>query len=473
MSVLLLAPTHDCDDVIQVSMGQMFDRARVAQREFEHTADQALVDAAVRALGKVVYDRAEELARMAVDESGMGVYQDKVAKCRGKSKTIWNSLKGKRSVGVIDVDEAAGITKVAKPKGVVGAVTPVTNPVVTPMCNSMFALKGKNAIIITPHPRAAKVNKYVVDLFRRELKKLGLPEDLVQTVESPSLELTEQVMQNADVVIATGGAAMVKAAYTSGKPALGVGPGNVPVIVDRGIDYERVAADVIAGRMFDNGIICSGEQSVIAPREDFGKVISAFERNGAFYVDDPDQIQKFADTIFPGGGAISRDVVGQSVQTIASLAGVDVPEGAKIILLKARGVGRQDVLCKEKMCPVMVAIAYDTFEEAMSIARKNLAYEGKGHTAAVHSGSDEHIRRVGEGLPVSRVVVNQPSSTGAGGSLVNGFSPTTTLGCGSWGNNSISENLNYTHLINVSQIGLRNDGPIPTDDAIWTDHLQA
>jgi succinate-semialdehyde dehydrogenase len=312
----------------------------------------------------------------------------------------------------------------------------------------------------------------VVDLFRAELKKLGLPEDLVQTVESPSLELTEQVMQNADVVIATGGAAMVRAAYASGKPALGVGPGNVPVIVDRGIDYGRAAAEIITGRMFDNGIICSGEQSVIAPKDDYDEIVRAFERNGAFYIEDPDQIQKFADTIFPDGGAISRDVVGQSVQKIASLAGVDVPKGTKIILLKARGVGRKDVLCKEKMCPVMVAIPYDTFEEAMSIAQENLSYEGKGHTAAVHSDNDEHIRRVGEGLPVSRVIVNQPSSTSAGGSLMNGLSPTTTLGCGSWGNNSISENLNYTHLINVSQIGFRNNGPIPTDEVIWTDQPQ-
>jgi succinate-semialdehyde dehydrogenase len=467
VSVLLLEPASDYEDIGELSMSQMFERARAAQKEFEDSASQALVDAAVRALGKVVYDRAAELARMAVDESEMGVYQDKVAKCKGKSKTIWNSLKGKKSFGVIEANEATGIIKVAKPKGIVGAVTPVTNPVVTPLCNSMFALKGKNAIIIAPHPRAAKVNKYLVDLFRQELKKLGLPEDLIQTVENPSLELTGQVMRNADVVIATGGSAMVKAAYASGKPALGVGPGNVPAIVDRGIDYDRAAADIITGRMFDNGIICSGEQSVIAPKDDYDEVIGAFERNGAFYVDDPDQIQKFADTIFPGGGAISRDVVGQSVQKIAALAGVEVPEGTKIILLKARGVGRNDILCKEKMCPVMVAIAYETFDEAMWIARANLAYEGKGHTAAIHSDNDEHIRQAGEGLPVSRVIVNQPSATGAGGSLINGFSPTTTLGCGSWGNNSISENLNYTHLINVSQIGLRNDGPVPTDEAIW------
>lgn len=448
------------------TVAEMFERARVAQAEYEKNADQQKVDAAVRAIGKVVYDRAEELAKMAVEESGMGNYEDKLAKCLGKSRVIWNSLKGKKSYGIIDEDKQTGIIKVAKPKGVVGAVMPVTNPVVTPMCNAMFALKGKNAIVIAPHPRTSNLNKYVVDLFRKELASLGLPEDLVQTIENPTLDMTQEVMKSADVVVATGGGAMVKAAYSSGKPALGVGPGNVQVIIDRGIDYDAAAAMVIAGRSFDNGIICSGEQSVIAPKDEFDTVIEAFKNNGAYYIDDEETVEKFAKTIFPDG-VISRDVVGQSVQKIASMAGVAVPEGTKVVILKARGVGREDILCKEKMCPFMIALPYDTFEDAMHIAYENLCYEGKGHTCAIHSDDMEHVRMVGEKMPVSRIVVNQPSSTTAGGSLTNGFSPTTTLGCGSWGNNSISENLNYTHLINISQIGLKNDNKVPTDDEIW------
>ncbi len=449
------------------NVAEIFEKARIAQAEYEKNASQEQVDAAVKAIGQVVYDRAEELAKMAVEESGMGVYEDKVAKCKGKSKCIWNSLKGKKSYGIIDENKETGIIKVAKPKGVVGAVTPVTNPVVTPMCNAMFALKGKNAIVVAPHPRTSNLNKYVVDLFRAELKKLGLPEDLVQTIENPSLDMTQEVMKTADVVVATGGAGMVKSAYSSGKPALGVGPGNVQVIIDRGIDYDEAARMIIDGRKFDNGIICSGEQSIIVPKDEYEKVIEAFEKNGAYYIDDPSEVEKFAQTIFPGG-VISKDVVGQSVQKIAGIAGVSVPEGTKVVVLKARGVGRKDLLCKEKMCPFMIAIPYDTFEEAMDIAYENLDYEGKGHTCSIHSGDMEHVRMVGEHMPVSRIVVNQPSSTTAGGALTNGFSPTTTLGCGSWGNNSISENLNYTHLINVSQIGLYNkDKKIPTDEEIW------
>jgi len=447
---------------------ELVARARKAQKEFE-AFSQEQVDAAVRAIGKVVYDRAEELARMAVDESKMGVYEDKVAKCHGKAKCIWNSLKGKKSVGIIGEDREKGIIRVAKAKGVVASVTPVTNPVVTPMCNAMFALKGQNAVIVAPHPRTEHVNLYVVGLFRQELKKLGLPEDLVQTIEHSSIEATNALMHSVDVVVATGGAGMVKSAYSSGKPALGVGPGNVQVILDRQVDLEDAIPKIIAGRIFDNGIICSGEQSVMIPREQYDEAIEIFRKNGVFYVDDPAVAAQFAEAIFPGNGPISHKVVGQSVQTVARTAGVEAPEGARMILIKARAIGKEEPLCREKMCPVMIAAPYDTFEEAVALAQRNLDLEGKGHTASIHSNDMEHIKYAGEHLTVSRVIVNQSSSTGAGGSLYNGFSPTTTLGCGSWGNNSISENLNYTHLINVSQIGLYNkDKQVPTDEEIWS-----
>ena len=450
-------------------VNSLIEKARKAQQEFE-SFSQEQTDAIVKEIGKVVYDNAEKLARMTVDETKMGVYEDKVAKCHGKSKCIWNSLKGKKSVGIIDENKETGIIKVAKAKGVVGAVTPVTNPVVTPMCNIMFAIKGQNAIIVAPHPRAENVNKYVVDLFREILKKHNAPVDLIQTIEKSSIDATNELMKKVDVVVATGGGGMVKAAYSSGHPALGVGPGNVQVIMDRGIDYEDAVKKIITGRTFDNGIICSGEQAVFIPKEDFNKVLDLFRKNGVFVVEDEASIKKFADTIFPENGPINRKIVGQSVQTIAKLADVDVPEGTRMILIKARAIGKGngEPLCREKMCPVMITAPYDTFEDAVKLAQSDLEYEGKGHTAAIHSNDMEHVRYAGEHLTVSRLIVNQPSSTGAGGSLYNGFAPTTTLGCGSWGNNSISENLNYTHLINVSQIGLYNkDKKIPTDEEIW------
>lgn len=445
---------------------ELISKAKIAQGEYEKFSQEE-VDRIVKAIAKVIYDRAEELANMAIEETGMGVYEDKVAKNRGKSKVIWNNLKDKKSIGILGDMDDKGIVKVAKPMGVVGAVTPCTNPIVTPMCNAMFALKGGNAIIIAPHPRGKKCARYVVDLFNDAIKKLGAPENLIQTIDEPSIELTTELMKQADIVIATGGMGMVKSAYSSGKPAYGVGAGNVQCIIDKEVDIKETVPKIIGGRIFDNGIICSGEQSIIAPRDNYDEIIEEFKNNGAYYVEDEKLIEKFANTMFKDG-SINRKIVGQSTQVIADLVGVEIPKDTKVIILKARGRGHDEVLCKEKMCPVMVAFAYDSFEEAVSIAQCNLNVEGKGHSCAIHSNNKEHIMYAGSRLTVSRLVVNEPSSTTAGGSLYNGFAPTTTLGCGSWGNNSISENLDYKHLINISRIGFYNkDAKVPTDEEIW------
>lgn len=451
---------------INMYINELMQKGREAQKKFE-AFSQEQVDEVVKAIGKVVYDRAEELAKMAAEETRMGVYEHKVAKNKGKSKLIWNNLKNKKSVGIIEEDKEKALILVAKPMGVIGAVTPCTNPIVTPMCNAMFALKGRNAIIVAPHPRAKKCAKYVVDLFNEAIIKLGAPENLIQVIEEPSIDITSELMKAVDAVVATGGMGMVRSAYSSGKPAYGVGAGNVQCIIDREVDIKEVVPKIVAGRIFDNGIICSGEQSIIAPEEKYDKIIDEFKTNGAYYVEDEETVEKFAKVLFPEG-AINGKIVGQSVQFIAELANVNVPKGTKVIILKARGIGHEDVLCKEKMCPVMISFKYNTFREAVEMAQTNLNLEGKGHSCAIHSNNMEHIKYAGDKLTVSRLVVNQPSSTSAGGGIYNGFAPTTTLGCGSWGNNSISENLDYKHLINVSRIGLFNkDAKVPTDEEIW------
>ena len=442
----------------------MMVKARIAQKEFE-TYNQQQVDEIVRAIGKIVYDNAEELAKDAVDETRMGLYEDKVLKNKGKSRNIWNNLKDKRSIGVISARDEDGIIKVAKPVGVVGAVTPTTNPVVTPMCNAMFALKGGNAIICAPHPRSKNVSGKTVDLMSAEIRKLGGPENLIQSISEPSLERTQELMGTCDVLVATGGPAMVQAAYSSGKPSYGVGPGNVQVIVDTDVDMDETAEKIITGRAFDNGIICSGEQSVIAHKDQYQAVIESFITKGAYYIDDQVVADKLRLVLFVDGH-INGDVVGQSVQAIAKMAGIDVPKGSRVILIKSNGAA-DDILRKEKMCPVMVAFEYEDFDDAVAIAKFNLELEGAGHSAAIHSNNDAHISQAGVTLPISRLVVNEASSLTAGGSLQNGFAPTTTLGCGSWGNNSISENLDYKHLINVSRIGYKKDVVVPKDDQIW------
>ncbi len=449
-------------------INNLIEKAQRAQGELA-TYSQEELDAIVKIIGKTVYDNAEELAEMAVVETRMGVYEDKVAKNRGKSKNIWNNLKDKKTVGIIDRDLEKNLVMVGKPIGVVGAVTPTTNPIVTPMCNAMFAIKGGNSIVIAPHPRSKRCTVETVKRINDAIRAQGIkcPEDAIQAIPEPSLEYTNLLMNSVDVVIATGGMGMVKAAYSSGKPSFGVGAGNVQVIVDEDANFHDAAAKIISGRKFDNGIICSGEQSVIAPRNKYNEVIQAMVDNGAYYTEDEETIAKFRDTIFVGGH-MNKDVVGQSVEKIAEMAGVEVPKEAKVIVLKTNSADELDDLCKEKMCPVLSSFEYDKIEDAIAIAQRNLDLEGKGHTASIHSNNLENIELVGRNLTVSRLVVNAPSSLTAGGSMQNGFAPTTTLGCGTWGNNIISENLDYKHLINISRIGLiREDVVIPTDEEIW------
>lgn len=285
---------------MSTSIAEMIARARVAQAKFEAEFDQKRTDAVVRAIGKTVFDHAEELAKMAVEETRMGVVADKIAKNKGKAKGVWYDLKGKQSMGVVSIEPVTEMMTVLKPVGVVAAITPTTNPIVTPMSKSMFALKCKNAIIVAPHPRSKKCSSYTVKLINEAIAKLGTPKDLIQVIEEPSIELTQELMRTADVVLATGGMGMVKAAYSSGKPSYGVGAGNVQVIMDRGIDYEKAAATIIQGRIFDNGIICSGEQSFIYPREDKEKVLEAFRKNGA-YLTPASEHDKIVNALFEDG----------------------------------------------------------------------------------------------------------------------------------------------------------------------------
>jgi succinate-semialdehyde dehydrogenase len=304
--------------------------------------------------------------------------------------------------------------------------------------------------------------------FAKIVKQHGGPDNLVQTIKQGSVEKTQELMRSVDVVVATGGPAMVKSAYSSGKPSYGVGAGNVPVIIDRGVDLKEAVGKIVTGAAFDNGIICSHEQFVLTPEESFDDTVELFTATGkVWYTSDETQIQKLRDLVFPGGH-LNKDVVGKAPREIGALVGIDVPASARLILLPARGAGEVDVLAKEKLCPVVAILPYKSFDEAVASAKANLLVEGAGHSAALHSNDEAHIRSAGVELPISRLVVNQPSSLTAGGSLTNGFAPTTTLGCGSWGGNSISENLDYKHLMNVSRIGKVITGKkVPTDEEIF------
>ena len=446
---------------------ELVARSHAAQKQIEF-ATQEQADAAARAICKVVYDNAEELGKLAAEESRMGNVADKITKCRMKSSLIWESLKDKKTVGVIKRHEDTRMLDVAKPMGVVAAVIPSTNPVVTPMCNAAFALKTRNSIVFAPHPRGLQCSKKLVALFQAELEKLGLPTDLVLTLEQVSLEGSAALMSAADVVVATGGPAMVKAAYSSGKPSLGVGQGNVQAIVDTDVDMDAAAEKIIAGRSFDNGLICLGEQTAFVPAESFDAFTAALTAHGAYYVDDPAEVAKIREGLFPEGGPISRTVVGQSAHEIGAQLGLDVPENARCIAVKVDAIGEAEDLCREKLCPVIAVHAYDTFEAGVAMMVENLEFEGKGHSVAVHSNTPEHVELVGIQCSVSRVVVNQPAGSTGGGSPTNGFIPTTTLGCGSWGNNSFSGNFSHKNLMNITRVGYPLDESyLPDPELAW------
>ena len=442
------------------------ERARIAQKEFEKMS-QEQVDRAVQIIGKVVYDNAQYFAEIAVEETGLGNVEDKYAKNKQTAGIVWNNLKGKKSRGILETDETTGITTVAKPMGVVAAITPCTNPIVTPMSNSMFALKCGNAIVITPHHKSVKCSTKVVEMMNDALAAEGYPENLIQILGEHSRENTRNLISSADVVVATGGAGMVNAAYSSGRPALGVGAGNVQCIIDEGYDYKEAVPKIIKGRSYDYGIICSAEQSVICPEKDFENILKEFEANGCYVVRDPEELEKVRGALFDDGKP-NRHSVGQSCGKVAELAGIQIPEGTRAIVAVAEGTGLTDLLGGEKMAPVISAYPYSDLDDGIRIAAENLEKDGKGHSVSFHSDSEEHIAKVGESLCVSRFVINQCSANSAGGSYFNGLNPTNTLGCGSWGHNSISENLNYHHLMNVSRIArFMPDNHVPTDEELW------
>lgn len=446
----------------------LIKKGRIAQEKFEQFSQED-VDKAVRAIGKIIYDNGEVLAKMAVEETRMGVYEDKIKKNKGKAKAVWNKLKGVKSRGIIRYIEEEGIVEVAKPIGVIGAVSPTTNPTMTPMQNAMIALKGGNAIIVGPHPRAKKTGVETVRLMREALKSVGAPEDLIQIIPEPTVELSGLLMSECDACISTGGPGMVKAAYKSGKPAFGVGAGNVQTLVDTDADIAEVAKKVATSRTYDNGVLCTCEQCVHIPASRHDEMVDELVKQGAYYISKPEEVEALRKGLFPEG-VINKDAVGASPVFIAKLAGLEVPEETRFLLVEIEKSGKEECLAKEKLCPVLAINSYETWEEAVYKAVTNLKNEGAGHSAVVHSNSKEHVEYAAELLPVSRVGVNMIGSSGLGGGFDNGLNPTATLGCGTWGNNSISENLWWNHLVNIARIAyVLPNKPIPTDEEIWAE----
>lgn len=457
---------------VQQHIGELVEKGKAAQKYFERNyKTQKAVDEVVRAVGKVIYDHAEDISRGAVAETSMGNLEGKIFKVRTIALGQWNMMKGKQTVGLLDVEGEPGVKMMPKPLGIIGCVMPSTNPIATAVGNSMMALKCRNAVIIAPHPGSAKVSQKTVDLIREALAAIGAPEDLVQCIgsEFASIDATGEMLKRCDVNIATGGAGMVKAVYSAGRPAFGVGQGNCQAIVDEDwTDYKAMAAAAVTNRAFDLGVPCTGEQTVILPEEHETEFLEAMAGAGAFVVHEKEAVDQLRRLIFPDEkGMINRAVVGRTPVQLGGMIGMEIPAQAGVICMKNQAKGDEDVLCKEILCPVIRYTTYKKFEEAVEIAVANLEKEGAGHSSSIWSNNREHIEAAADVIPVGRFHVNQ-ATIGMG----NGTPNTVTIGCGSWGNNSISENLQYYHLMNKTRITMPLDNLREFKETDWDDYSE-
>ena len=398
------------------------------------------------------------LAKMAVEETGMGVVEDKVIKNHYASEYIYNAYKNTKTCGVIEEDPVYGIKKIAEPIGLIAAVIPTTNPTSTAIFKTLLALKTRNAIIISPHPRAKGCTIAAAKLVLEAAVKAGAPEGIIGWIDVPSLELTNLVMRDADIILATGGPGMVKAAYSSGKPALGVGAGNTPVIIDDTADIRLAVNSIIHSKTFDNGMICASEQSVTVLESVYQAVKDEFQYRGCYFLKG-DELDKVRKTIIING-ALNAKIVGQKATTTAEMAGVKVPENTKILIGEVESVDISEEFAHEKLSPVLAMYKAKTFDEALAKAEQLVADGGYGHTSSlyINTNEKEKMAKHAAAMKTCRILVNTPSSHGGIGDLYNfKLAPSLTLGCGSWGGNSVSENVGVKHLINIKTVAERRE----------------
>ena len=429
------------------------ERVRAAQKEFS-TYTQEQVDKIFFAAAKAANMARIPLAKMAVEETGMGIVEDKIIKNHYAAEYIYNKYKNTKTCGVIEENKAYGTMRIAEPIGVIAAVIPTTNPTSTAIFKTLIALKTRNGIIISPHPRAKKSTAAAAKIVLDAAVEAGAPEGIISWIDAPSLEMTNLVMKESDIILATGGPGMVQAAYSSGKPALGVGAGNTPAIIDESADILKAANSIIHSKTFDNGMICASEQSCIVDKKIYKEVRKEFEDRGCYFLKD-DEIEKVRKTIIING-ALNAKIVGQKPVTIAALAGVKVPEDTKILIGEVESVDISEEFAHEKLSPVLAMYKSEDFSDALAKAEQLIADGGYGHTSSVYLNETTERAKIDEfaaRMKTCRILVNTPSSFGGIGDLYNfDLAPSLTLGCGSWGGNSVSENVGVKHLLNIKTV---------------------
>lgn len=425
-------------------------KAKEAQLEFKHF-NQEQVDKIVKAMADAGYKEAERLAKMAHEETGFGKVHDKIIKNQFGTRDVYDSIKDLKTVGVIDVQKNGKIIKIAEPMGVVAALVPSTNPTSTAMFKTIISLKCRNGIVVSPHPKAINCTSEALKVLSDAAEKAGAPKGLIQCLTIPTLEGTDALMKdkNIAVILATGGMPMVRAAYSAGKPAYGVGSGNVPAFIERTANYQKAVADIVFGTTFDNGVLCSSEQAMVVDRPLRDKVIEEAKRLGCYFVNE-DEKRKLENTV-ARGAKLNADIVGKSAAWIANYAGFKVPDNTTVLIAECASVGKQEPLSIEKLSPMLAFYTVDGWLEGCHRCIELLEFGGIGHTLAIHSNDKEVIMKFALEKPAFRIVVNTPSSVGAVG-YTTGLMPSLTLGPGTWGGSIVSENVTASHLMNVKTL---------------------
>ena len=468
----MVAPAAQQDiESPQEQIRGLIERSRAAQADIEdYTQEQ--VDELIRAMVWSVARPgvAEEIAQFTVDETQLGNYEGKFLKIQRKTRATLMDIIDDKSVGIIEEDPERNIVKIAKPMGVIGALSPSTNPEATPVIKAIHAVKGRNSIIIAPHPRAKLTNKKICDYMRAAIQACGAPADLVIAIESPTLELTGELMRQCDRVLATGGGAMVQAAYASGTPALGVGVGNAVVTVDDTADLDDAANKIRISKTLDLSASCSADNSVLLVDAIYDDMLAKLEDQGGYLVNEEEKA-KLQKTLWDDEGHLSTAIVAQPAEKIAALAGIDLPEGKSFFMVPEDGYGPAHPFSGEKLSVVMALYRPKNIDEAIKLTNDIQSYQGKGHSCGIYSSSDENIIKLASATKTSRVMVNQPQAASNSGNLWNGMRQTFSLGCGSWGGNSANHNISWRDLINETWVSkpLAQAKELMSDDELFGD----
>ncbi len=449
----------------------LISRARAAQDAIADYS-QEQVDTLVRAIAWEVVqeENSAAIAQLAIDESELGNYQGKYVKLQKKVRGNLRDMLGQKSVGIIEEDDEKGIIKIAKPVGVIGALVPCTNPEATPVIKAMNAIKGKNAVVFAPHPRTKKTNSKIVELMRGALKKYGAPEDLLIAIDEPSMELSSELMSQCDLVVATGGSGMVKAAYSSGTPAYGVGAGNAVVVVDETADLKDAAAKIMASKTFDFATSCSSENSIVVVESIYDELMKELQAVGG-HLASAEEKTLIQNTLWVDGH-LNRHVIAQPAEKIAEMAKLLVKDGTSFLMVEETGVGADAPFSGEKMSIVLSVYKAADFDAAVDKVNEITSYQGAGHSCGLHTTDEERVKAIGLRTKTSRVMIRQSQCYGNSGNWDNGMPFTLTLGCGSWGGNISSENISFKHFINITWVSKPIPEVIPTDEFLFGDVMK-